>query len=114
MKKTEKKTEKAIVNALNVVCECLKNKSDGFSWLTHFVDYGNFPDSLKLVFVFDTKTNLECAKNVAQFSSIYELVDAAFKREGIHVEDIDKVMFFDAEENGADVYDMKWCRKYSR
>lgn len=58
MKRNEKRIENSIVKALNDVCETLKKESEGFAWLTHFVNYANFPQSLKLVFVFDTNQSL--------------------------------------------------------
>lgn len=113
LKRNEKKIESAIVKALNDVCETLKLEYDGFSWLTHFVDYSNFEQSLKLVFVFDTKISLEQAKNKTLFKTIFELTESRLKREAVTVKRIDKAVFFDTEENGADFNDSSWCRKYS-
>jgi len=113
MNRNQKKTESAIVKALNDVCETLKDKYSGFSWLTHFVDYSNFPQSLKIVFVFDTKSSLEKAKNEALFKTIFALTESHLKRESVTIKRIDKTVFFDTEEMGADFDDSNWCRKYS-
>lgn len=113
MKKQNKKTNISIVRALNEVCESLKIETLGFSWLTHFADYANFPHSLKLVFVFDTNTQLESATGEATKSAISKLTDAALQREGISITRIDDFMFFDSEENGADVRSLRWCKKYT-
>ena len=112
MKKHDKKTEDAIVRALNDVCETMKIESTGFTWLTHFVNYSSFPQSLKLVFVFDTNQSLEDAKNKALFQKIFKLTESHLKRESVHIKRIDKTVFFDTEENGADFNDVGWCRKY--
>ena len=113
MNRNQKKIESAIVKALNDVCETLKDKYSGFSWLTHFVDYSNFPQSLKIVFVFDTKSSLEKAKNEALFKTIFALTESHLKRESVTIKRIDKTVFFDTEEMGADFDDSNWCRKYS-
>jgi len=113
MNRSEKKTDNAIVKALNDICETLKEESKGFVWLTHFVDYAKFPQSLKIVFVFDSDQNLINAKNDALFKTIFDLCEARLKRESIHIKRIDKAVFFDTEENGADFENIKWCRKYS-
>jgi len=113
MNRNQKKIESAIVKALNDVCEILKDEYSGFSWLTHFVDYSNFPQSLKLVFVFDTQISLKKAKNEALFKTIFELTESRLKRESVTVKHIDKAVFFDTEEKGADFGDASWCRKYS-
>lgn len=52
MGNSEKKMERAIVQALTKVCEQAKPKVAGFSWLTHEVDYQNFPESLQVTLVF--------------------------------------------------------------
>jgi len=112
MNKTAKKTENAIIKALNEVCETLKEKQHGFVWLTHFVDYDDFPNSLKIVFVFDTNQNLINAKNETLFKTIFELTGSQLKKQSVHIKRIEKVVFFDSEENGADFNSTKWCRKY--
>lgn len=113
MKRNDKKIENSIVKALNDVCNILKDESDGFEWLTHFVDYSNFPQSLKLVFVYDNNKNLMDAKGKKLFKTIFELTEARLSSEGIYIKNIHKSLFFDTEENGADFDSLKWCRKYS-
>jgi len=113
MKRNDKKIEHSIVKALNEVCEILKQKQNGFVWLTHFVDYANFPNSLKIVFVFDNNQNLIEAKSASLFKTIFQLCESHLKRESIHIKRIEKAVFFDTEENGADFDSTYWCRKYS-
>ena len=113
MNKNDKKTENALVKALNDICESLKDQQHGFIWLTHFVDYAHFPQSLKIVFVFDNNQHLIEAKNAALFETVFQLTESRLKRESVYIKRIDKAMFFDTEENGADFDDVKWCRKYS-
>lgn len=52
MKKSDKKTEQAIINALTDVCDEAKTHITGFEWLTHTVNYKNFPASLRVACVF--------------------------------------------------------------
>jgi hypothetical protein len=113
MIRTDKKTESAIVNALNEVCETLKLKSVGFSWLTHFVDYSDFPQSLKIVFVYDSNQNCEHARNKTQLKTISQLTESSLVKAGVVIKVIDNAMFFDTEENGADVDNRNWCRRYT-
>ena len=113
MNKNDKKIENAICTALNDVCETLKDEYEGFAWLTHFVDYAHFPQSLKIVFVFENNQYLLEAKNKGLFKTIFELCESHLKRESIHIKRMDKAVFFDTEENGADYKAMKWSRKYA-
>lgn len=52
MRKTDKKTDNAIIRALTEVCEHAKDEHAGFEWLTHEADYRRFPQSLNVTLVF--------------------------------------------------------------
>ncbi len=85
LKRNEQKMESAIVKAMNDVCETLKLEYDGFTWLTHFVNYANFPQSLKIVFVFDTSQSLEEAKNKELFKDCASLIQFSHGRGTINL-----------------------------
>ncbi len=54
MRKSDKKVENLIRNVLTEVCEDTLKGYDGFLWVTHTVQFSNFPQSLKIVCVFET------------------------------------------------------------
>ena len=58
MKKTDKKTERALTAALTRICDSVLKAIPGFVWITHFVDYKDFPSSLVIVSVFGTDDEL--------------------------------------------------------
>ena len=49
MRKTDKKIDKQIISALTEVCDSALKAFTGFEWLTHRVNYTNFPKSLKIM-----------------------------------------------------------------
>ena len=114
MKSGDKRTEKAIIKALISVCETCEGELTGFSWLTHFVDYSKFPQSLKIVLVFETIQNLNNAKNNSDLEAITQLVNSNLLDQGVSIKELSKAIFFDTEENGADVDNLKWGRKFIR
>lgn len=59
MRKTDKKTDNLLIKVLTDVCENELKKFSGFQWLTHTVNYSNFPKSLKVICIFDNHPNLE-------------------------------------------------------
>ena len=113
MNKNEKNLDKAIVKALSDICETLKLRYDSFAWLTHFVNYNQYPQSLKIVFVFESNHALKKAKSEGLFKDIFELTESRLKRKSITIKHIDKAVFFDTEENGADFDSIKWGKKYN-
>ncbi|WP_439106556.1 hypothetical protein [Congregibacter sp.] len=58
MKKTDKKTERALSAALTRICDSALKAIPGFVWITHFVNYKDFPNSLVIVSVFGTDDEL--------------------------------------------------------
>ena len=113
MKKSERKTENKIVRALHSVCDALLVDTAGFCWLTHFVDYSNVPQSLRIVCVFDTIMALKLARDEEVTRRIAGLADDYLQKEGLFIPQIEKAVFLDTEENGADVGSSRWCRKFS-
>lgn len=114
LKKADRKIERKIVRALTDICNCLKPDTEGFSWLTHFVDYANASNSLRIVCVFDTDQALNRARDAGFIQRFPTLAKNQLETEGLDILHIEKVVYFDTVENGADVSDTRWCRKYAR
>ena len=112
MNRSERKIEQRIVSALKRVCDELTLSTPGFCWLTHFVDYTNVSQSLRVVCVFDTESTLTSARQKAVTASISSLVVAHLEKEGILSGSIERSVLFDTEEKGANVDRAKWCRQY--
>lgn len=58
MRKSDKKVENQLRIALTEVCEAALKNGNGFQWLTHQVNYSNFPKSLQVICVFDINESL--------------------------------------------------------
>jgi hypothetical protein len=58
VKKTDRKTERALTAALIRVCDSALKAIPGFVWITHFVNHSKFPGSLVIVSVFGTDEEL--------------------------------------------------------
>ncbi len=113
MKKDDKKAEKKIVRALSKVCDTLTAELEGFCWLTHFVDYANVPQSLRIVVVFDTELALSKAQGEGLQETAFALVGSQLEKCDIFIADRVKSILFDTEEKGADVDSTRWCRKHA-
>jgi len=98
MKKTDKKLEKQICQALTNACEAAKLEVQGFQWLTHRVNYNQFPDSLSVICFFDTKANLKqaCQHNKDQF--MIALIKSELEQINIRFKDIKRHVSFDTEK----------------
>ena len=95
MRKTDKKIDKAIVAVLTESCEIAKDEYDGFQWLTHFVNYNNFPSSLRVLCVFDTNEQLERV----DMQAIHALIQSGLEAIDINFAKASLQLSFDTEEN---------------
>lgn len=59
MRKSDKKTDNQIRLFLTDICEDFMKDFNGFLWLTHEADYDNFPQSLRITFVFNSQAHLD-------------------------------------------------------
>ncbi len=99
MKKSDKKIENKLRVALTKVCEEALYEVEGFQWLTHLVDYNNFPDSLSVICVFDTNKTLLTAKYNNQTDTLMKLVFTELEAAGLKIRTIKNLVKFDTEEN---------------
>ena len=95
MRKTDKKIDNALREVLTEVCDIALEDYNGFKWLTHLVNYNNFPGSLAVVCIFDT--NLQLKK--ADVEGLSKLIKLKLLSIDINVTDISRHLTFDTEEN---------------
>lgn len=80
--------ERELVRTLTRACETAKYEIDGFVWLTHEVDYQQFPQSLRVIWMFDSEASLQLAASGPGRARMLELTQAAFDEIGISVSQI--------------------------
>ena len=61
MTKTEKKLEQQLIEALTEVCEIAKENLPGFQWITHEVNFKQWPKSLRVICQFENQGDLSKA-----------------------------------------------------
>jgi len=70
----------------------------GFQWLTHVVDYDTFPDSLLVVWVFDTDAHLAQAIAADEGAYMLELTAEALNATGVQLDNLASHVAFDSEQ----------------
>lgn len=99
MRKSDKKLDNDIRKQLTEVCEQKLKTIDGFEWLTHTVNYSNFPASLRIFCVFDTNVQLQAFAASADKDKITEAITKALSSLKIKLPPRNKLVNFDSEEN---------------
>jgi hypothetical protein len=90
--------ERELIRALTRACETAKAEIVGFQWLTHEVDYQQFPQSLVVTWMFDSEANKAQALASTDAARMRELTQAAFEEVGISVADITAHVAFSVEQ----------------
>ncbi|MEE9339824.1 MAG: hypothetical protein V3U87_17265 [Methylococcaceae bacterium] len=97
MKKTDKKREKSIVQGLTRVCEIAKNEVSGFEWLTHTIDYDDFPNSLMVHCIFTSDESIRQVIDLGQDEAIFKLIYDELVLIDINFKDISHRVTFDTK-----------------
>ncbi|SEF02523.1 hypothetical protein [Pseudomonas migulae] len=97
-KRDQAQIERRLIAALSKACETAKAEIEGFSWLTHDVDYERFPSSLMIVWVFDTDASRDEVLANGQDKRMLELTTLALSEANVHVNQVSANVHFDTEE----------------
>lgn len=114
MRKTDKKTENQLRIALTDVCEIALAEFTGFQWLTHLVNYADFPKSLKVICIFDTNDNLNSFTAAHNHQRLNTLIQKKLLEIGINSNSITHHVSYDTEENCNKTDNGKWADRLAR
>lgn len=98
MKKTIKKLDNQIINALTRACEAAKDRFPDFAWLTHTADYADFPGSLRVRCVFKTKAALMILKQLEEEGIIVKIIHAELLKIGVLLKTPKRHIIFASKE----------------
>ena len=94
MRKTDKKIDKKLREALTDVCHFALQDIDGYQWISHTVNYNNFPDSLVITCMFADKESAEGAK---QQGELLTVINEKLSEVEINLKNTHKQVSFKAE-----------------
>jgi hypothetical protein len=97
-KREQAHIERLLVATLTEACETAKAELVGFVWLTHEIDYAEFPSSLRVVWVFETQAQKDQALASGQGERMIELTTQALSEAQVLVSPVAAHVRFDSEE----------------
>jgi len=112
MRKTDKKHERLISEALTTVCHKALSECPGFVWITHFVDYRDFPRSLIIVSVFETDEALGNTLKTQSQANLSGWIREALRNLSPPLSISDHQIQFDSEEACNRESGGNWQRRY--
>ena len=112
MRKTDKKIDNQLIKVLTDVCDVALKEIKGFEWLTHLVNYSNFPKSLKIVCVFDNNENLNLFKsNANNQQKLQKLIQSKLLEVDVKVKNIVAHVLYDTQENCEKEQGGNWAKR---
>jgi hypothetical protein len=113
-KREQAHIERLLVATLTEACETAKAEMVGFAWLTHEVDYAEFPSSLRVVWVFDTQAQKDQAMASGQGGRMVELTAQALTEAQVPVSPVSAHVQFDSEEECQRANGGNWPQRLAR
>ncbi|TRX54470.1 hypothetical protein [Thalassomonas sp. M1454] len=98
MKKNDKNFEKALIKKLTIICEEFKLTSDGFSWLTHSVNFKDIANSLTIYCIYDTEKQRKQAEINGEQKALTAAITAVINELSVVIKPSRKVVRFDSEQ----------------
>nr|WP_059391274.1 hypothetical protein [Pseudomonas toyotomiensis] len=90
--------ERELIRTLTLACKTAKSEIVGFQWLTHEVDYERFPQSLRVIWMFDSEASRARALASSDKARMLALTLGAFDEVGISVSNIAEHVAFSVEQ----------------
>ena len=113
LSKTQKKIDNTICKVLTDVCEQALKDYDGFSWITHQVDYANFPASLFITCIFEDEAALVKITNNGVLESLRKIIHAKLLKVGIRLMQGHRQISVDSEEACNNEHEGDWSLRLS-
>ncbi|PCJ30127.1 MAG: Fis family transcriptional regulator [Gammaproteobacteria bacterium] len=96
---------------LTQVCETALKEIDGFQWLTHLVNYSDFPKSLKVICIFDTNEKLLAFTTSSDNNVLRAAILSKLNGIGIKLKSVDSHISYDSEESCAKQHNGNWANR---
>ncbi len=98
LNKTSQKIDNSITKALTHACQLSLKEVAGFLWLTHRVNFTNFPASLVITCVFSNEVEISDMKLQQHDELLRVTIQKHLLKVGVVVKNISKQVRFDSEE----------------
>jgi hypothetical protein len=98
MRKSDKKIDNQIRHVLTDFCENTLKHFDGFNWITHTVNYNNFPQSLHITVEFQDSSSLLLFKQ-SHLPKIENQLSDLLNSTGINIRLIKHLVSYDTINN---------------
>jgi len=108
LSKTTQKLDNNICKALTIACENSLHVIEGFSWLTHRVDYTHFPSSLIVTCVFETDDDIKKITENNLADDLRRSIQKELLKVAVTIKNLKRNIHFDSEEACNRLHQGEW------
>lgn len=94
----QRQLDRELSRTLTQACEVAKAEFAGFAWVTHEVQWDDFPASLRIIWIFESNADIARALKASRDKRLMSLSDSALREAGIALKRIEKHVHLDSEE----------------
>lgn len=94
MRKSDKKIDNKLRQALTEVCDYALQHSDGYQWITHSVNFQRFPESLIITCIFSDQQSAEHAQ---QKGELLAMIQQKLQNADVDLQQSNKQIRFESE-----------------
>ena len=98
LSKTTQKLDNNICKALTIACESSLHTVEGFSWLTHRVNYTHFPSSLIVTCLFKTDDDIKKMAENNLADDLRKSIQNELLKVAVIIKNVNRSVHFDSEE----------------
>lgn len=109
--KTTEKLDKNICKALTIACENSLHTIEGFSWLTHRVNFTNFPASLIVTCVFETDEDIKQMAENNLADGFRKSIQKELLKVAVIIKNLNRNIQFDSEEACSRQHQGDWSER---
>tara|TARA_R110002051_G_scaffold244968_1_gene304782 strand:- start:804 stop:1199 length:396 start_codon:yes stop_codon:yes gene_type:complete len=94
----QRQLDRELSRTLTQACDVAKAEVGGFAWVTHEVQWDDFPASLRVIWIFESNADIARALKEGWNQRLLALTDRALRDAEITVKRVEQHMDLDSEE----------------
>lgn len=94
MRKSDKKIDNKLRKALTEICDFALQHSDGYQWITHSVNFQQFPESLIITCIFSDQ---QSADHAEQQGTLFSMIQQKLQDASVDLKQSTKQIRFESE-----------------
>ena len=94
----QRQLDRELSRTLTRACDVARAEVEGFAWVTHEVQWDDFPASLRVIWIFESNADIASALKAGSDKRLLALSEIALREAEVTVKSIEQHVHLDSEE----------------